>query len=281
MTSAIDSAYFLGRGEILGWINNTLGLNLTKVEETSTGAVACQLMDALHPGVVPMKKVDFNAKNEYEFLNNYKILQDAFNKVNIDKQVEVAKLTKGRPLDNMEFMQWFKSYFDHQTNCQGIRDYDGPSRRAISKTGDLKTAASKKPAAALKSLPTAAPSVPSKVADKKPAPAATSGASSSRASVSIGTPSTDAKVSQLTQQIADWKLKAENAEKEKEFYYAKLRDVEMLCQTPVIQDIAIVKRIEEILYSATPEEGRKILQQAQLEFAGQVYTEDWQPSADD
>lgn len=35
--------------------------------------LALQLMDALHPGVVPIKKVDFNAKNEYDMINNYKV----------------------------------------------------------------------------------------------------------------------------------------------------------------------------------------------------------------
>lgn len=52
-----DPHYFMGKGEILGWINDTLGLRLSKVEETCNGAVACQLLDALHPGMVNMKKV--------------------------------------------------------------------------------------------------------------------------------------------------------------------------------------------------------------------------------
>ncbi len=34
------------------------------MEETCNGAVACQLLDVLHPGSVPMAKVDFNANNE-------------------------------------------------------------------------------------------------------------------------------------------------------------------------------------------------------------------------
>lgn len=31
----MDSAYFVGRSEILAWINSTLHLNLSKVEEVS------------------------------------------------------------------------------------------------------------------------------------------------------------------------------------------------------------------------------------------------------
>ena len=60
----MDSHYFLSKSELLGWINDTLSLRISKVEDTASGAVACQLMDALHPGVVPMKKIDFNSKNE-------------------------------------------------------------------------------------------------------------------------------------------------------------------------------------------------------------------------
>ncbi|GFH27933.1 uncharacterized protein HaLaN_26328 [Haematococcus lacustris] len=70
--SATHPAFFLGRAELLG-------------------SIACQMMDALHPGVVPLKKVDFNAKDEYSMINNYKVLQEVFNKVNVDKYIEVGQ----------------------------------------------------------------------------------------------------------------------------------------------------------------------------------------------
>ena len=54
-------------------------------QKTASGAVACQLIDALHPGLVAIKKVDFNAKSEYDMISNYKVLQEAFTKLGIDK----------------------------------------------------------------------------------------------------------------------------------------------------------------------------------------------------
>lgn len=43
-------------------------------------------MDLLFgPGAVPLKKVKFDARHDYEFIENFKILQGAFKKLNVDK----------------------------------------------------------------------------------------------------------------------------------------------------------------------------------------------------
>ena len=48
-----------------------------KTTQTASGAVACQLMDALHPGSVNLSRVDFNSRSEYDSIGNYKALQAA------------------------------------------------------------------------------------------------------------------------------------------------------------------------------------------------------------
>ena len=49
------------------------------------GAAYCQMMDMLFPNCLSLKRVKLNAKLEHEYISNWKILQNAFKKVGVDK----------------------------------------------------------------------------------------------------------------------------------------------------------------------------------------------------
>ena len=122
----MDGAFFVPKGELLLWANNLLDLSLSRVEQCASGAVYCQIIDALFPGRVQMKRVNWAAKLEYEFLPNYKILQRAFDDCNISKHIEVDKLVRAKLQDNLEFLQWLKSFYESK-HQGGI--YDPRARR--------------------------------------------------------------------------------------------------------------------------------------------------------
>jgi len=71
----MEGAFFVSRGELLSWANETFQLNLSKVEQCATAAVYCQIIDAIYPGTVQMSKVKWQAKHDYEYVENYKVLQ--------------------------------------------------------------------------------------------------------------------------------------------------------------------------------------------------------------
>ena len=76
----------------------------------------CQLEDgesshlvAVHvPNVFP--QVKFDAKDDYGYNANYNILQKALKTQGIDKVIRPDALMRGKPLDNLEFIQWLKHY---------------------------------------------------------------------------------------------------------------------------------------------------------------------------
>ncbi|KAF9625986.1 hypothetical protein IFM89_028372 [Coptis chinensis] len=237
----MDGAYFVGRNEILTWINATLELNLSRIEEAASGAVQCQMMDMTHPGVVPMHKVNFDAKSEYDMIQNYKLLQEVFTKLKLEKHIEVNRLVKGRPLDNLEFLQWLKRYCDSinggitnenynpvERRCKGGKERNSKGSQKVTKSLHVNNAANFGSSNGTKQ---------GKVGG----------------SMSDGAYSTSS-IQALTDQIADLKLSVDHLEKERDFYFAKLRDIEILCQSPELENLPVAAAFKKILYAADAKE---------------------------
>lgn len=64
---------------------------------------------------------------------------------------------------------------------------------------------------------------------------------------------TDAQILELNQQLVDLKLTVDGLEKERDFYFSKLRDIELICQEHESENSPVISGIIGILYAT--EEG--------------------------
>ncbi|KAF4580896.1 Calponin-like actin-binding protein [Ophiocordyceps camponoti-floridani] len=228
------------RQELVQWLNSLLQLNLKKVEQCGTGAALCQVFDSIYMDV-PMSKVKFDASGDYAYIQNFKVLQNIFTKHQIEKPIPVEALVKCKMQDNLEFLQWTKKFWDLNFPDH---EYDAVARR---KGGAL------------------------------PAPPTTSRAplSTNTAPRRGTTPAGGPRVARsggggggagnaaLAQENATLKESVTGLERERDFYFSKLRDIEMLIQQAVEddpelekQEDGLIKHVQAILYST--EEGFEI-----------------------
>ncbi|TGO78253.1 hypothetical protein BELL_0073g00170 [Botrytis elliptica] len=234
------------------WHGLTTCYNLTsqKLNNVALGnAALCQVFDSIFLDV-PMSKVKFNVNTEYAYLQNFKVLQNTFTRHQVDRNIHVEQLIKCKMQDNLEFLQWTKRYWD-QYFPGG--EYDAVARRRAA------------------GGPGAAPSA---------APRVSAGSGAARRGV---TPTTSgarvAKAAAVGGGAASAALKAENdtlketvagLERERDFYFSKLRDIELLVQQaceedPEIekQEDGLIKHIQTILYST--EDGFEIPAEAEVD----------------
>ena len=123
-----SGAYFVGKQVLLQWLQEFLQETVTKVEDCASGHHYILCLDALYPGQVNFQKVKYNALLEWERIENLKVVQDILQKNQVDRIVDVQKLAKGKALDNLEFLQWFKFWFDSVYDYQ--TPYDAAAGRA-------------------------------------------------------------------------------------------------------------------------------------------------------
>ncbi|KAI9740687.1 MAG: hypothetical protein M1818_004651 [Claussenomyces sp. TS43310] len=231
------------RQELVTWLNNLLQLNITKVEQCGTGAALCQVFDSIYLDL-PMSRVKFNVNTEYAYLQNFKILQNCFAKHQIDRMINVESLIKCKMQDNLEFLQWTKRYWD-QYYPGG--DYDAVGRRRGSGAPP----------------PAAAPARVSAGAARRGTTPTTAGPRLAKAGTGGGAGS-----AALQQENNTLKETVVGLERERDFYFSKLRDIELLIQQAVEEDPEIekqedglIKHIQTILYST--EDGFEIPAEAE------------------
>ncbi|XP_015836823.1 microtubule-associated protein RP/EB family member 1 isoform X3 [Tribolium castaneum] len=230
----------LSRHDMLAWVNECLQSSFGKIEELCTGAAYCQFMDMLFPGSVQLKRVKFRTNLEHEYIQNFKILQAGFKKMGVDKIIPVDKLIKGRFQDNFEFLQWFKKFFD--ANYDG-RDYDAIEARGGIGLG---SAAHEHHVGGL--VPHHAPAKP---APTRQVPKVNTVRPITKNPQNKGGDA--GRLDELTNQIADFKITIDGLEKERDFYFGKLRDIEVMCQESEDAQNPLIQKILDVLYAT--EEG--------------------------
>jgi len=257
LTMAVNVTYTSGasdnlsRHDILTWINDCLQAEFCKIEELCTGAAQCQLMDMLFPGSVAIKRVKFDTKLEHEYIQNFKLLQASFTKLNVDKAVQVDRLVKGRFQDNFEFAQWFNKFF--------MANYDGSPYNAFDVrncvplgSGGARAGNRANSAAARTGR---GPGQLSNMGPTRTSQSRLNGRAKTSSAPHTGRVSAEmaAQLEELTQELVDTRLSIEGLEKERDFYFGKLRDIEVVIQESAEGGDPLASKILEVLYAT--EEG--------------------------
>ncbi|KAH8234979.1 hypothetical protein KR032_007004 [Drosophila birchii] len=112
------------RFQLLAWMSSELNAHLYKVEDLGTGAAYCCLMERLFPGTIDMSRVKCLANQEYEFLANFRLVQNAFDEVMVVTQIPMAELVKRRLSDNLEFGCWFRRLYERNYKKLVRHGYD-------------------------------------------------------------------------------------------------------------------------------------------------------------
>jgi RP/EB family microtubule-associated protein len=274
MKGMMDGAYFTSRKELLDFFNSLLSMSLTKIEETATGAVACQLIDYMYPGTIPMKRVNWEANAEFQYIENYKILQAAFVKNQIQKHADVDRLIRAKYQDNLEFCQWLKAFYEH-VSPPDREDYDPVARRGLGKGGRNLNAIFLPRAGRGKNgnkrVGPTRPVIGNKTTSKRSMNGSMNGSISAGKASGAGIrtshiPSTSKrdnnlaeaelmrKNAELKRKNAELDLTLEGLEKERDFYFDKLRGIEVMCQVHDEQgaksdSVELIQRIFKVLYA--------------------------------
>ncbi|KAM9475723.1 microtubule-associated protein RP/EB family member 1a isoform 4-T6 [Clarias gariepinus] len=201
----------LSRHDLLTWINSSLHMNHAKIEQLCTGAAYCQFMDMLFPLCVPLKRVKFQAKLEHEYIHNFKILQGSFKKLGVNKEYDPEAARQGQEVT--------------ASQCPA------PGLASKPRKGSLETRIS--------SVKPTAPVAPQRIAVASP----------KKTAPPVQRTDSGAKEDNLQMEISDLQCIIADLEKERNFYFGKLRNIELICQEKEGEPDPTLQKIFAILYA--------------------------------
>ncbi|KAF9980290.1 hypothetical protein BGZ65_005292 [Modicella reniformis] len=241
------------RQELVAWVNELLSLGYTKVEQLGSGDAYCQIMDSIY-GNLPLHRVKFGSRHEYDYVTNYKVLQNCFLAHKIDKPIPVDRLIKCKMQDNLEFVQWLRRYWD--ANYPG-GEYDPIARRGASSDTVLNVPATRSSNASTRR--------PTHGDGNRPALAANS-------SMKKNNGPDQSVLQNLQKELQEERNTVAGLEKERDFYFGKLREIELMIQqelerSPEQAESPLLKDIQAVLYST--EEGFEIPEEGQAAEEGE------------
>lgn len=129
MTSK-SSTSFSSSNQILQWISENFTYKIDKIENASSGLLYLEIINKLYPKSICSSKINKPKSNNIQLLSydsilkNFKLLQNAFKVNKIQKNFDMKRLMSGSFQENLEFLQWFKSYYENIYSYGRCNDFN-------------------------------------------------------------------------------------------------------------------------------------------------------------
>ena len=100
----------------ISWFNEKLELEpvYKTLSEFRSGAAICQVFCMLHPDATKLWRINFEAKAPYQYVQNWKLLQQMFISLGINREFDIESLVAetNKKRDMLNFLQWCRLYYD-------------------------------------------------------------------------------------------------------------------------------------------------------------------------
>ncbi|XP_017085585.1 microtubule-associated protein RP/EB family member 1-like [Drosophila eugracilis] len=104
---------------IRGWVKQSLNIDMRCIEELSSGAIYCQLLDMIYENVVPLKDVVFATNRITIFRKNFIVLQKCLEQLEIPIEVPIEDLVWCDFEANLAFaVEFFKIFRTLSSSCE-------------------------------------------------------------------------------------------------------------------------------------------------------------------